>query len=258
MYYGVREFGMSAVMNGLALHGEYIPYGGTFMVFTDYCRSAIRLSALMQQRVIYVMTHDSIGLGEDGPTHQPVEHLMSLRAMPNLAVYRPADVVETAEAWLAALQDTTRPSILSLTRQGLTPVRTTHTDENMVAKGAYELLAADGDAKVTIVATGSEVELAVTARDTLQAEGIPTRVVSMPCTDVFDQQSKAYQDETLGNAPINVAIEAGIKFGWERYVGRDGIIIGMDSFGASAPAPDLYKHFGITSEAIVTAVKNRL
>ncbi|WP_417623331.1 transketolase [Paremcibacter congregatus] len=258
MYYGVREFGMSAVMNGLALHGEYIPYGGTFMVFTDYCRSAIRLSALMQQRVIYVMTHDSIGLGEDGPTHQPVEHLMSLRAMPNLAVYRPADVVETAEAWLAALQDTTRPSILSLTRQGLTPVRTTHTDENMVAKGAYELLAADGDAKVTIVATGSEVELAVTARDTLQAEGIPTRVVSMPCTDVFDQQSKAYQDEILGNAPINVAIEAGIKFGWERYVGRDGIIIGMDSFGASAPAPDLYKHFGITSEAIVTAVKNRL
>ena len=258
MYYGVREFGMSAVMNGLALHGEYIPYGGTFMVFTDYCRSAIRLSALMEQRVIYVMTHDSIGLGEDGPTHQPVEHLMSLRAMPNVAVYRPADAVETAEAWLAALQDTTRPSILALTRQGTEPVRLTHTDENLVAKGGYELRAADGDAKVTIIATGSEVELAVAARDTLQADGIPTRVVSMPCTDVFDQQSKAYQDEVLGTTAINVSIEAGVKFGWERYVGRDGIIIGMDSFGASAPADKLYDHFGITADAIVSAVKNKL
>ncbi len=258
MYYGVREFGMSAFMNGLALHGEYIPYGGTFMVFTDYCRSAIRLSALMEQRVIYVMTHDSIGLGEDGPTHQPVEHLMSLRAMPNVAVYRPADAVETAEAWLAALQDTTRPSVLALTRQGLEPVRLTHTTENMVAKGGYELRAADGTAKVTIIATGSEVELAVAARDTLQADGIPTRVVSMPSTDVFDEQSKAYQDEVLGTADINVSIEAGVKFGWERYVGRDGIIIGMDSFGASAPAEELYEHFGITADAIVTAVKNRL
>lgn len=258
MYYGVREFGMSAFMNGLALHGEYIPYGGTFMVFTDYCRSAIRLSALMEQRVIYVMTHDSIGLGEDGPTHQPVEHLMSLRVMPNVAVYRPADAVETAESWLAAMQDTKRPSVLALTRQSTEPVRLTHTAENMVAKGGYELRCSDGVAKVTIIATGSEVELAVAARDTLQADGIPTRVVSMPSTDVFDDQPQDYKDEILGNTDINVSIEAGSCFGWERYVGRDGIIIGMDSFGASAPAEELYEHFGITADAIVTAVKNRL
>ncbi len=258
MYYGVREFGMSAVMNGLALHGEYIPYGGTFMVFTDYCRSAIRLSALMEQRVIYVMTHDSIGLGEDGPTHQPVEHLMSLRAMPNVAVYRPADAVETVESWLCALQDTTRPSILALTRQGTEPVRLTHTSENLVARGGYELRSSDSYAKVTIIATGSEIELAVAARETLQAEGIPTRVVSMPSTDVFDNQPQDYKDDVLGTADINVAIEAGTKFGWERYVGRDGIIIGMDSFGASAPSDELYKYFGITADAIVAAVKNRL
>jgi len=258
MYYGVREFGMSAVMNGLALHGEYIPYGGTFMVFTDYCRSAIRLSALMGQRVIYVMTHDSIGLGEDGPTHQPVEHLMSLRVMPNLATYRPADAVETAEAWACALQDKTRPSVLALTRQGLEPVRLTHSRENLVAKGGYELRPADGSAKVTIIATGSEVELAVKARETLQKDGIPTRVVSMPCTDIFDEQSEDYKAKILGSTPINVSIEAGSTFGWERYVGRDGIIIGMNSFGASAPAHDLYENFGITAEAIVTAVKNKL
>ncbi len=258
MYYGVREFGMAAFMNGLALHGEYIPYGGTFLVFTDYCRSAIRLSALMDQRVIYVMTHDSIGLGEDGPTHQPVEHLMSLRAMPNVVVYRPADAVETAEAWQAALQDATRPSVLSLTRQNLAPVRTTHTDENLVARGAYELCPADGAAQVTIIATGSEVEIAVQARAALQADGIATRVVSMPSTDIFDQQPEDYKSQVLGDSPINVSIEAGAKFGWERYVGRDGVIIGMDSFGASAPAADLYQHFGITAEAIVTAVKAKL
>ncbi|MCF8474777.1 MAG: transketolase [Emcibacter sp.] len=258
MYYGVREFGMAAVMNGLTLHGEYVPYGGTFMVFTDYCRSAIRLSALMEQRVIYVMTHDSIGLGEDGPTHQPVEHLMSLRAMPNVAVYRPADVVETAESWLCALQDTKRPSILALTRQNLTPVRLTHTTENMVAKGGYELRPANGEAIVTIIATGSEIEIAIKAQETLQAEGIATRVVSMPSTDIFDEQTTDYKNKILGNTKINVSIEAGIKFGWERYVGRDGIIIGMDSFGASAPAEDLYKYFGITAEAVVTAVKKKL
>jgi len=258
MYYGVREFSMSAVMNGLALHGEYIPYGGTFLVFTDYCRSAIRLSALMQQRVIYVMTHDSIGLGEDGPTHQPVEHLMSLRVMPNVAVYRPADAVETAEAWACALQDTARPSVLALTRQALEPVRLSHTSENLVARGGYELRPADGAAKVSIIATGSEVEIAIAARDMLQAGGIPARVVSMPCTDVFDEQSEEYKAEILGNAVINVAIEAGSKFGWERYVGRHGIIIGLDSFGASAPANELYAYFGITAEAVVTAVKNKL
>ncbi|VAV94798.1 Transketolase [hydrothermal vent metagenome] len=258
IYYGVREFAMAAVMNGLTLHGEYIPYGGTFLVFTDYCRSAIRLSALMKQRAIYVMTHDSIGLGEDGPTHQPVEHLMSLRVMPNLAVYRPADAVETAESWACALQDTSRPSVLALTRQGLTPVRLSHTSENLVARGAYELRAAEGVAIVTIIATGSEVELAVTARKTLQADGIPTRVVSMPSTDIFDEQPQDYRDEVLGNTKINVSIEAGSRFGWERYVGRDGIIIGMDSFGASAPAQELYEYFGITADAIVSAVKNKL
>ncbi len=258
MYYGVREFGMSAVMNGLTLHGEYIPYGGTFMVFTDYCRSAIRLSALMEQRVIYVMTHDSIGLGEDGPTHQPVEHLMSLRAMPNVAVYRPADAVETLEAWACALQDKTRPSILALTRQSTEPVRLSHTDDNLVAKGAYELRAADGEAQVTIIATGSEVELAIAAQGTLQTDGIPTRVVSMPSTDVFDDQPEDYKNQILGGAAINVAIEAGVKFGWERYVGRDGIIIGMDSFGASAPAEELYDYFGITADVIVSAVKDKL
>ncbi len=258
IYYGVREFAMAAVMNGLTLHGEYIPYGGTFMVFTDYCRSAIRLSALMKQRAIYVMTHDSIGLGEDGPTHQPVEHLMSLRVMPNLAVYRPADAVETAESWACALLDTSRPSVLALTRQGVAPVRLSHTSENLVARGAYELRAADGVAKVTIIATGSEVEIAVAARETLQADGIPTRVVSMPSTDIFDEQPQDYRDEVLGNTEINLSIEAGSRFGWERYVGRDGIIIGMDSFGASAPAEDLYEYFGITAEAIVSAVKNKL
>jgi len=258
LYYGVREFGMSAVMNGLALHGEYIPYGGTFMVFTDYCRSAIRLSALMGQRVIYVMTHDSIGLGEDGPTHQPVEHLMSLRAMPNVAVYRPADAVETAECWQCALLDTGRPSILALTRQALEPVRLSHSSENLVARGGYELRAADGEAKVTIIATGSEVEIAVAAREMLQADGIGTRVVSMPSTDIFDDQPEEYRHEILGTTAINVAVEAGIKFGWERYVGRDGIIIGMEGFGASAPAKDLYEYFGITAEAIVLAVKNKL
>ncbi len=258
IYYGVREFAMAAVMNGLALHGEYIPYGGTFMVFTDYCRSAIRLSALMKQRAIYVMTHDSIGLGEDGPTHQPVEHLMSLRVMPNLAVYRPADAVETAESWACALQDTSRPSVLALTRQSLTPVRLEHTNENLVARGGYELRAAEGVAKVTIIATGSEVELAIAARATLQADNIPTRVVSMPSTDVFDEQPQDYRDKVLGNAPVNVSIEAGSRFGWERYVGRDGIIIGMDSFGASAPAEELYEYFGITADAIVNAVKDKL
>jgi len=258
MYYGVREFGMAAAMNGLALHGEYVPYGGTFMVFTDYCRPAMRLSALMKQQVIYVMTHDSIGLGEDGPTHQPVEHLASLRAMPNVATYRPADAVETAECWLASLEDKDRPSVLSLTRQGTEPVRLSHTDENLCAKGAYELLAADGAAKVTLISSGSEVELAVAARDSLQADGIPTRVVSMPSTDRFDEQDQAYKDKILGDSPVMLAIEAASPFGWERYVGRDGIIIGINSFGASAPAGDLYKHFGITTDAIIKAVKEKL
>lgn len=258
VYYGVREFGMAAVMNGLALHGGYIPYGGTFMVFTDYCRPAIRLGALMKQRVIYVMTHDSIGLGEDGPTHQPIEHLASLRAMPGVVVYRPADVIETAECWLAALEDDSHPSILVLTRQGLEQVRLESQSENLSARGGYVLRDADGDAKATIIATGSEIELAVQARDTLQADGIPTRVVSMVSFERFDEQDEAYKAQVLGNSPVMASIEAGSTFGWERYVGRDGIRIGIDSFGASAPAKDLFKHFGVTVDALVTKIKAKL
>jgi transketolase len=258
MYYGVREFGMAAAMNGLALHGEYMPYGGTFLVFTDYCRPAIRLSALMKQRVVYVMTHDSIGLGEDGPTHQPVEHVASLRAMPNVAVYRPADVVETAECWLAALEDKDRPSVLVLSRQGLEQVRLTHTDDNLSARGGYVLKDADGEATATLISTGSEVELALKAQDELQKVGIPTRVVSLPSWERFDEQDDAYRAEVLGRTAVNVAIEAGATQGWERYVGRDGIVIGIDRFGASAPAGELFNYFGLTVDNIVNAVKSKV
>jgi transketolase len=256
--YGVREFGMAAAMNGLALHGGVIPYGGTFLVFTDYCRPAIRLSALMGQRVIYVMTHDSIGLGEDGPTHQPVEHLASLRAMPNINVFRPADGVETAECWQLALKASSTPSILALSRQGLPTVRTEHRDENLSARGGYELRAADGAAKVTVIATGSEVEIALAARDLLQAEGIPARVVSMPCMELFEAQSQAYRDEVLGKGTVRIAVEAGVRLGWDHYIGENGGFIGMKSFGASAPAKALYEHFGITPAAVVAAAKERL
>ena len=256
--YGVREHGMAAAMNGLALHGGVIPYGGTFLVFTDYCRPAIRLSALMRQRVIYVMTHDSIGLGEDGPTHQPVEHLASLRAMPNVNVFRPADSVETTECWEIALKSRETPSIIALSRQGLPTVRIDHVTENMSARGGYELRPADGAAKVTVIATGSEIEIALTARDQLQAEGIPTRVVSMPCTELFDAQDEDYRAETLGVGTVRIAVEAAISLGWERYVGEHGAFIGMHSFGASAPAKALYEHFGITPAAVVAAAKKRL
>ncbi|WP_415235293.1 transketolase [Sneathiella sp.] len=258
VYYGVREFGMSAIMNGMALHKGFIPYGGTFMVFTDYARPAIRLSALMEQRVIYVMTHDSIGLGEDGPTHQPVEHLASLRAMPNVNVFRPADAVETAECWEVALKSKKTPSVLSLSRQGLPLVRNDYTSENLSAKGAYELSAANIDAQVTLLATGSEVGIALDAQKALEAEGIGTRVVSVPCTDLFDAQSQSYQTETLGPGTVKVAIEAASSYGWSRYIGREGEFVGLDSFGASAPAGDLYKHFNITSEAVVEAAKKQL
>ncbi|MBT5186141.1 MAG: transketolase, partial [Kordiimonadaceae bacterium] len=258
MYYGVREFGMAALMNGLALHGEYIPYGGTFFVFTDYCRSAIRLSALMGQRVIYVMTHDSIGLGEDGPTHQPIEHLASLRAMPNVNVFRPCDAVETAECWLAALEDTDTPSIIVLTRQGLKQARLTNTDENLSAKGGYVIKEASSDATVTIFSTGSEIEIAIEAQSDLEADGIATRVVSMPSTETFDSQEQTYQESVFGNAKVYASIEAGSTYGWDKYVGRNGVKIGIDQFGASAPAKDLYKHFGITKENLVNSIKEKL
>jgi transketolase len=258
VYYGVREHGMAAAMNGLALHKGVVPFGGTFLVFTDYCRPSIRLSALMGQRVVYVMTHDSIGLGEDGPTHQPVEHLASLRAIPNLLVFRPADTVETAECWALALADTGRPSILALTRQNLPTVRTEHTDENLCARGGYVLAPSTGERQVTLIATGSEIEIALEAQKRLQGEGIATAVVSLPCWELFDAQAAHYRDEVLGPDSLRIAIEAGSAFGWERYVGSDGAVIGMTGFGASAPAPDMYRHFGITADAAVAAVKARL
>ena len=257
IHYGVREFGMAAVMNGLALHGGVIPYGGTFLVFADYLRGALRLSAMMGQRVIYVLTHDSIGLGEDGPTHQPVETLASLRAVPNLNVFRPADAIETAECWQVALESAGMPSAMVLTRQGLVTLRTKHTDENLSSKGGYVLAESEGARQATILATGSEVEIAMAARDALQLDGVPTAVVSMPAWNLFDFQDKGYRDSVLGSG-VRVAIEAAVQIGWDKYIGLDGGFVGMSSFGASAPASNLYKHFGITAEAVVAAVKKRL
>ncbi|MGB0058202.1 MAG: transketolase [Methyloceanibacter sp.] len=254
VHYGVREHGMAAAMNGLALHGGIVPYGGSFLVFSDYCRPSIRLSALMGKRVIYVMTHDSIGLGEDGPTHQPVEQLAALRAMPNLNLFRPADSVECAECWQIALCTEATPSILALTRQGLPLLRTAHTDENLSAKGAYVLIEPKGRRDVTLIATGSEVSLAVTAAKVLQGEGIDAAVVSMPCWELFASQDQGYQDAVLGRAP-RVGVEAAIDFGWQKWLGPQGIFIGMRGFGASAPAEELYKHFGITAAAVETAAR---
>jgi transketolase len=255
IHYGIREFGMSAAMNGLALHGGLVPYGGTFLVFTDYARPAIRLSALMGLRVVYVMTHDSIGLGEDGPTHQPVEHVASLRAMPNLMVFRPADAVETAEAWEVALLAESTPSILALSRQNLPTLRREDGTENLTARGAYVLLeVTTGKRDVTLIATGSEVEIALDAADMLAEQGVKAAVVSAPCLDLFEQQEEAYRAGVLGTAP-RVAVEAGIGFGWERWIGEKGRFVGMTGFGASAPAPDLYKHFGVTAEKVAEAAK---
>jgi transketolase len=258
IHYGVREHGMAAAMNGLALHGGIIPYGGSFLVFTDYCRPAIRLSALMGQRVIYVMSHDSIGLGEDGPTHQPVEHLAALRAIPNLLVFRPADTVETAECWVKALQERHNPSIIVLTRQALPALRLKYGKENLSAFGGYVLARAEGRRQATILATGSEVSVAMAARDLLQREGIGTAVVSLPCWRLFDAQPEAYRRKVLGRSRGRVAVEAASPFGWERYVGSADAVIGMKSFGASAPAADLFRHFGITAEAVAAAAKARL
>jgi transketolase len=251
IHYGVREHGMAAAMNGLAIHGGIIPYGGTFLVFADYCRPAIRLSALMGLRVIYVMTHDSIGLGEDGPTHQPIEHLASLRAMPNLNVFRPADAIETAECWELALAAKRTPSVLALTRQAVPALRRDG-GENRSARGAYILAEAEGARQITLLATGSEVAIAVAARDLLAKRSIAAAVVSMPCWELFEAQAPAYRAAVLGNAR-RIAIEAAAPFGWERYVGESGAIIGMRGFGASAPAADLFRHFGLTAEHVVEA-----
>jgi transketolase len=256
--WGVREHGMAAAMNGMALHGGVIPYAGTFLIFTDYLRPSLRLSALMRQRVIYVMTHDSIGLGEDGPTHQPVEHLASLRAMPNVTVFRPADAVETAECWELALANGTGPSVLALTRQGVPAQRTEDGGENLCARGGYVLAAAEGEARAVLIATGSEVSIAMAARDALQAEGVPTSVVSMPSWELFDDQPAAYRAGVLGDGVVRVAVEAAVGMGWERYIGMDGGFVGMTGFGASAPAPDLFRHFNITPDAVAEAVRDRL
>jgi transketolase len=254
VHYGVREFGMAAAMNGMSLHGGVIPYSGTFLAFADYSRAAIRLGALMEARVIHVMTHDSIGLGEDGPTHQPVEQVASLRAIPNLLVFRPADAVEAAECWKVALQQARTPSVMTLSRQKTPHVRTQGGD--LSAKGAYELLAAEGgEAEVTIFASGTEVGVAVAARDLLQAKGKPTRVVSTPCWELFAKQDAAYQASVIGTAPVRVAVEAGIRMGWERFIGETGKFVGMKSFGASAPFEVLYQKFGITAEAVAEAAQ---
>ena len=256
--WGIREFGMAAAMNGLALHGGIIPYAGTFMVFSDYSRPAIRLGALMGVRAIHVLTHDSIGLGEDGPTHQPVEHLAALRAIPNLLVFRPADTVEAMECWKIALETKTSPSAMALSRQKTPAVRTVAGTENLSAKGAYEIKAASGEAKATLFGTGTELALALKAAETLEAEGVPTRVVSVPCFELFEQQDAAYRASVIGRGTIRVAVEAAIKQGWEGFIGEDGAFIGMTGFGASAPAEVLYDKFGITADAVVAAVKARL
>ncbi|MCO6418565.1 transketolase [Siccirubricoccus sp. KC 17139] len=256
IHYGVREHGMAAAMNGMALHGGIIPYSGTFLVFADYMRPAIRLAALMRQRVIHVLTHDSIGLGEDGPTHQPVETLAGLRCIPNLAVFRPGDAMETAECWELAVKRADGPSVLALSRQNLAAFRT-DAGENRCARGGYVVAEAEGPRQATLIATGSEVGVALAARTALAAEGIATAVVSLPCWELFAAQDASYREQVLGPA-LRVGIEAAIGFGWERWLGPEGLFIGMSGFGASAPADDLFRHFGITPEAVASAVKKRL
>jgi len=258
VHYGIREHAMAAAMNGMALHGGIIPYSGTFLVFSDYSRPAIRLAALMGERVIHVLTHDSIGLGEDGPTHQPIEHLAALRAIPNLLVFRPADAVETAECWQLALQARDRPSVLALSRQNLPQLRRSLDADNRCSTGAYEIAAAAGKAQVSIFATGSEVGLAVEAKALLDQRGIPARVVSVPSFELFRDLDPAARKAIIGDAPVRVGVEAAIRMGWDEIIGSDGVFVGMTGFGASAPAKDLYRHFGITAEAVAEAAEERL
>jgi transketolase len=258
IHYGVREHAMAAAMNGMALHGGVIPYGGTFLCFADYSRPSIRLAALMGLRVIHVMTHDSIGLGEDGPTHQPVEHLASLRAIPGLQVLRPADAMETAECWQLALESAATPSVLALTRQNLKALRQEYSAENLCARGAYEISPASDDAEVSIFASGSEVEIAIAAQKAIEEAGYATRVVSVPSFERFAAQEDKYRRAVIGRAPVRIAVEAGVRQGWDRFIGEDGVFIGMTGFGASGPYEELYKHFAITPAAIVKAAKARL
>lgn len=258
IHYGIREMGMAAAMNGLAMHGGFAPAGGTFLCFTDYARPSMRVAALSHVPVVYIMTHDSIGLGEDGPTHQPVEHLAALRAMPNMRVFRPADAVETAECWQLALENTNGPTLLALSRQNLAQVRTATSEANLCATGGYELIPAPGKAQVSIFATGSEVEIAVAAQKLLEVQGVAARVVSVPSLDLLLAQDDATRAAIIGDAPVKVAVEAAVRFGWDAVIGPDGGFVGMTGFGASAPAKDLYKHFGITAEAVADAAKRRL
>jgi transketolase len=258
IHYGIREHGMAACLNGIFLHGGFAPNGATFLVFTDYARPAMRLAALMGAGVNYVMTHDSIGLGEDGPTHQPVEHLAALRAIPNMRVFRPCDAIEVAECWELALNRTTGPTVLALTRQNLPQFRTTAPADNPCAHGAYELVPAGGAAKVSLFASGSEVEIAVAAQKQLAERGIASRVVSVPSLELLLSLPEDRQKTIIGNAPVKVAIEAAVRWGWDAVIGHDGVFIGMHGFGESGPAKDLFKHFGITAEAAVNAVLKRL
>jgi len=259
IHYGIREHGMAAAMNGMALHRGIIPYSGTFLVFSDYCRPAIRLAALMGERVIHVLTHDSIGLGEDGPTHQPVEHLAALRAMPNLLVFRPCDAVETLECWELALRQKDRPSVLALTRQNLPQLRTRLDTENVCARGAYVIAGPDdGEADVSIFASGSEVPLAVDAAKLIAAKGVSARVVSVPCFELFREAPQAYRTSVLGRSRVRVGVEAAVRQGWDELIGADGLFVGMKSFGASAPFKELYRHFGITPEAVADLALKQL
>jgi transketolase len=258
IHYGVREHGMAAAMNGLALHGGVIPYSGTFLVFSDYCRPSLRLAALMGQRVIHVMTHDSIGLGEDGPTHQPVEHLAALRAIPNLLVFRPCDIVETVECWQLAIETARAPSVLALARQNLPQVRAGFDAENRCAAGAYELVAAEGRAAVSLFASGSEIAIAIEARKLLAERGIAARVVSVPCVELFLAAPAERRQTVIGAAPVRVAVEAAVRQGWDAVIGSDGAFVGMTGFGASAPYKDLYTHFGITAAAVANAASTKL
>jgi transketolase len=258
IHYGIREHGMAAAMNGMALHGGIIPYSGTFLVFSDYCRPAIRLAALMGERVIHVMTHDSIGLGEDGPTHQPVEHLAALRAIPNLLVFRPCDAVETLECWQLALQSKDRPSVLALTRQNLPQLRNRAEVDNICAAGAYEIAGPEGAADVSIFASGSEVAIAVDAARLIAQQGVPARVVSVPCFELLREAPADYRRAIIGEAKVKIGVEAGVRQGWDEIIGSDGIFIGMTGFGASAPYKDLYRHFGITPEAVAAAALAKL
>jgi len=258
IHYGVREHGMAAAMNGMALHRGVIPYSGTFLVFSDYCRPAIRLAALMGERVIHVLTHDSIGLGEDGPTHQPVEHLAALRAIPNLLVLRPCDAVETIECWQIALERKDGPSVLALTRQNLPQLRAAFDERNRCAAGAYELLSAEGEAQVSLFASGSEVSIAAAARKLLAERGVAARVVSVPSFELFLAAPPAARAATVGTARVRIAIEAGVRQGWDAIIGSDGLFVGMSTFGASAPYKDLYRHFGLTPEKVAEAALSKL